>query len=225
MAALAAVTVLVLALASPAAAQTSSAQAEASAATALSARAGLGLRGVRAVQRRLAQLGYLPLRGVDGIYGVQTRGAVVAFQKWELLPRDGIAGPVTRGVLAHARRPAPFTRARGTWVEILLDRQVLLLVRDGWVARISHVSTGRRGFVTPPGDYIVQRKKRRAWSTDYKVWLPWASYFVRGIAVHQSRSVPVRPASHGCVRVSRYEAEWLFRRMPVGMPVRVLART
>jgi lipoprotein-anchoring transpeptidase ErfK/SrfK len=37
--------------------------------------------------------------------------------------------------------------------------------------------------------------------------------------------VPVRPASHGCVRVTRHDARWLYRRMAVGTPVTVVARS
>jgi lipoprotein-anchoring transpeptidase ErfK/SrfK len=150
---------------------------------------------------------------------------VIAFQKWEGLVRDGVPGPVTQKALARAERPKPLTRGRGARVEILLDRQLVLLVRRGRVVRVAHASTGKEGFVTPPGRYDVVRKRRRSFSIPYKVWLPYASYFVGGIAIHQSRSVPVWPASHGCVRVTRYDAKWLYRRTPLGTPVRVLARS
>jgi lipoprotein-anchoring transpeptidase ErfK/SrfK len=182
-------------------------------------------RTLEAVQRKLAELGYLPPSGVDGVFGPQSRSAVIAFQKWEGLVRDGIPGPITQTALASARRPAPVTRGRGTRIEILIDRQVLLLVRDGRVVRTMHVSTGKRGFLTPTGEYSILRKRRKSWSIPYKVWLPWASYFVGGIAIHQSRVVPVRRASHGCVRVTRSDARWLYLRTPVGTPVTVLNRS
>lgn len=182
-------------------------------------------RTVEAVQQRLAQLGFLPRSGVDGIFGGHSRTAVIAFQKWRGLARDGIPGPLTQRALASAKRPTPRTRGRGTRIEILLDRQLLLLIRKGYVVRTIHVSTGKRGFATPPGDYRILRKRLRSWSIPYKVWLPWASYFVAGIAIHQARYVPVQPASHGCVRATRYDAAWLFRRTPVGTRVRVLARS
>jgi len=178
------------------------------------------------VQRKLAELGFLPRAGVDGIFGGHSRTAVIAFQKWEGLVRDGIPGPLTQRALASAKRPTPRTRGRrGTRIEILLDRQVLLFIRNGWVARTIHVSTGKRGFVTPSGEYRVLRKRRKARSIPYKVWLPWASFIVGGIAIHESANVPVRRASHGCIRVPRYDAMWLFRRTPVGTPVTVLARS
>ena len=182
-------------------------------------------RTLEAVQRKLVELGYLPRGSVDGVFGAQSRAAVIAFQKWEGLTRDGIPGPITQTALASARRPAPVTRGRGTRIEILLDRQVLLLVRRGEVLRTMHVSTGKRGFLTPTGEYSILRKQRKSWSIPYKRWLPWASYFVRGFAIHQSRVVPARRVSHGCVRVTRYDARWLYLRTPVGTPVTVVNRS
>lgn len=46
----------------------------------------------RALQQRLADLGFLALSAVDGVAGEETRFAVIAFQKWEWLTRDGIGG-------------------------------------------------------------------------------------------------------------------------------------
>jgi peptidoglycan hydrolase-like protein with peptidoglycan-binding domain len=193
----------------------------------LPAGAGLSVRPrtVEAVQRKLAELGFLPRSGIDGVFGGQSRGAVIAFQKWEGLARDGIPGPITQRALADARRPTPVTSRRGTRIEILLDRQVLLFIQRDRVVRVAHVSTGRPRFATPNGSFEIFRKRRRARSIPYDVWLPYASYFVGGIAIHQSRSVPVQPASHGCVRATRYDAPWLYRRTPIGTPVRVLERS
>ena len=56
----------------------------------------------------------------------------------------------------------------------------------------------------------------------YKVWLPWASYFVGGVAFHEYADVPAVAASHGCVRVPAYDAKWLYDQIPVGTPVTVL---
>jgi hypothetical protein len=182
-------------------------------------------RTVEAVQEKLVELGYLPEGGVDGIWGDRSRTATIAFQKWEGLLRDGIPGPRTQEALAVAKRPRPVTSGRGPRVEILLDRQLLLFVRKGKVARTVHVSTGKRGFATPAGRYEIVRKRRKTRSIPYKVWLPWASFFVRGIAVHQSSSVPVKPASHGCVRVTRHDARWLYLRTPVGTTLTVLERS
>lgn len=181
--------------------------------------------GVRSLQKQLVALGYLPRGSADGLFGRQTGTAVIAFQKWEGLARDGIPGPKTRGALRKAKRPTPQTRGSGRRIEILLDRQLALVVRGRRVERTIHVSTGAPDFATPAGSYSVFRKQRRSWSVPYKIWLPWASYFVGGIAFHQSALVPVRPASHGCVRVTRHDARWLFEQTPVHTKVEVLPRS
>jgi hypothetical protein len=179
----------------------------------------------RTLQERLAILGYLPGTGIDGQFGPQTRNAVIAFQKWERLRRDGIPGPQTRAALAVARAPTPLTRGAGTRVEVLLDRQLALVVRSGRVLRALHVSTGAKGYRTPTGTFSILRKSRWSWSREYKSWLPFAAYFVRGVAFHASARVPVRPASHGCVRAPTSDAKWLYRTLRVGDRVSVLARS
>jgi hypothetical protein len=176
----------------------------------------------RQLQQRLADLGYLPPAAVDGVFGDQTRFAVVAFQKWEGLDRDGVPGPATQAALEQASRPTPQSSGGGRRTELLLDRQLLLLVEGGRVTRTISVSSGAPGYDTPPGSYSVFRKEEMSWSVPFQVWLPWASYFVGGIAFHEYPDVPPYPASHGCVRVPRYDAELVYRFTPIGTPVTVL---
>ena len=177
------------------------------------------------LQRTLVKLGYLPQGAATDHFDQRTLAAVIAFQKWRGLVRDGIPGPVTQTALLTARRPTPRTTGPGTRVELLLDRQVALVIRRGRVLRTIHVSTGKRGYATPTGHYAVFRKSRRSWSVPYRVWMPWAAYFVRGIAFHQAQNVPVTPASHGCVRVTAANARWLYAMTPIGTKVRVIARS
>jgi hypothetical protein len=178
--------------------------------------------GVRRLQTALAVLGYLPRSDVDGQMGEQTRFAVIAFQKWERLAADGIVGPRTKAALEEAVRPTPRTKGGGRRMEVLLDRQLALYVVAGKVKRTLHVSTGAPGYATPTGSFEVFRKEQQSWSIPYQVWLPWASYFVGGVAFHESPDVPSHAASHGCVRVPRYDAEWLYRHLPEGTKVTVL---
>jgi len=177
---------------------------------------------VRALQEALADLGYLPAEAVDGVAGEQTRFAVVAFQKWEGLGRDGVVGPMTRAALARAKRPTPRSPGGGRRIEVLLDRQLALVVEGGRVVRTITVSSGAAGTPTPTGSYAVFRKEERSWSVPFSVWLPWASYFVGGVAFHEYADVPPFPASHGCVRVPRYDARWLYGVATNGTKVVVL---
>jgi lipoprotein-anchoring transpeptidase ErfK/SrfK len=93
---------------------------------------------------------------------------------------------------------------------VLLDRQLTLVIEGGKVVRTITVSSGAAATPTPTGSYSVFRKEERSWSVPFSVWLPWASYFVGGIAFHEYADVPPFPASHGCVRVPRYDARWLY---------------
>jgi hypothetical protein len=175
------------------------------------------------LQRRLADLGYLDPSGVDGREGPATTNAVMAFQKWERLQRDGAAGPQTMAALAKAQRPTPRSNGpSGARTEVLLDRQLTLFIANDKVVRVLNVSSGKPGYETPTGQYRIERKYTKDWSVPYEVWLPWASYFVGGVAFHESSDVPPYPASHGCVRVPPGDMKWLYDRIPVGTPVTVL---
>lgn len=179
---------------------------------------GTGARGadVRALQQRLASLSYLPASGVDGAFGMQTWHAVVAFQGWHRLVRDGVAGPVTRRALSRARRPASWSTAPG--FEIHIAQQVLLIVKGGRVQRAIHVSTGAGG-TTPSGHFRISRREAMSWSVLFHVWMPLAQYFDRGFAIHEYAPVPAYPASHGCVRVPSAESRAVWAAGAVGMRV------
>jgi PKD repeat protein len=170
----------------------------------------LGSRGpsVRALERRLTELAY-GLQGIDGLYSYDTYDAVLAFQKVNGLARTGRVDPYVWRRLQFAYRPRA-RYARGSHIEIDKRRQVLFEVRGGRVLRVVHVSTGATGN-TPVGRWRVYRKVV-GW--DWVLWYPM--YFLRGFAIHGYPSVPVYPASHGCVRVPMWIAPRLFARNSYG---------
>ena len=179
--------------------------------------------GVRAAQERLVELGFLLAKDVDGQAGPTTQTAVLAFQKWEGLDRDGVLGPQTLARLRTAQRPTPITRgAAGKRAEVLLDRQVALAIDGNAVVRVIHVSTGAPATPTPPGDFKVYAKIAKWWSVPFREWLLWAVPFNGGIAFHEFAEVPPYAASHGCVRQSYTTARWMYDFSEVGMPVKVL---
>lgn len=182
------------------------------------------------LQRQLADIGFY--RGpVDGSYGGQTAQAVMAFHKHLGLERSFTWQPED---WAYLEGFEPISHAGAEQVEIDLDRQVLYLHRaDGEVAVIPISSAngeqyrGRGGRLTtartPEGEFSFQRHiPGRRVSYLGALWKPW--YFYGGYAIHGSSSVPGEPASHGCIRVPNWEADWLSTELTVGMPLSI-ART
>jgi hypothetical protein len=178
----------------------------------------------QAIQDRLIELGYLLPDDDDGRFGPATSDALLAFQKWEGLARTGKPDSPTKAHLAIASHPTPIAPGgKGKRAEVLLDRQVALLIKDDQVVRTISVSTGKASTPTPPGNYKVYAKIPRWWSTPFHEWLPWALPFVGGIAFHELQDVPAYPASHGCVRQRDTVAQWTYAFAYVGMPVHVIA--
>jgi hypothetical protein len=181
---------------------------------------------LRVVQRQLIALGYLPAGSADGRFGPQTEEALHAFQKWERLDRTGVLDAGTKTRLQTAARPTPrIAMTTGKRAEILLDRQMALLIEDNRVVGAIAVSTGKPSTPTPPGHYHVYAKIERWWATPFREWLPWAIPFVGGIAFHQYPIVPTYAASHGCVRQVPAVAQMTYDFADVGMPVDVIARS
>jgi ankyrin repeat protein len=106
-------------------------------------------------------------------------------------------------------------------IEISLDSQEAVVFRDGAPAFRTSVSTGRAGFSTPPGRYVITDKDRNHRSTIYKVPMP---YFMRlscrDFGMHQGY-VASSPASHGCIRLPSGAARKLFAEIPVGTLVTI----
>jgi L,D-transpeptidase catalytic domain len=169
--------------------------------------AGPGARGpvVRLLQAKLAALGYVV--GARGRYDARTARAVLAFRKVVGMARTVRASPE---VFRRLRRGQGRLRTRfpghGHHVEADLSRQVLALVERGRVRRIYPMSSGKPGTPTVVGSFRVYLK---AFGTNAKGMVD-SNYFVRGYAIHGYWSVPVYPASHGCLRVPLEEAFSIF---------------
>ncbi|MCL2224988.1 MAG: peptidoglycan-binding protein [Defluviitaleaceae bacterium] len=68
-----------------------------------------GMQGpsIRQVQERLNELGATPRLATDGIFGVLTEAAVMAFQRTRDLNPDGVVGPLTWNALFSTQPVTP----------------------------------------------------------------------------------------------------------------------
>lgn len=184
---------------------------------------------VEQLQTELTRAGFY--RGViDGEFESWTEAAVVAFHKeigaerssvWET--EDWVSVAAYQGPELPNRQAAPHR------LELNLTRQLLYLVRDDLPVAVVPISTGNGASyrnlsgasvraVTPRGEFQL-RSQVDGWRVSYLggLYRPW--YFKGGYAVHGSLSVPPFPASHGCVRVPVWEADYLAEQLSLGMPI------
>jgi ankyrin repeat protein len=84
------------------------------------------------------------------------------------------------------------------------------------------VSTGRRGFSTPTGEFVITNKHRDWTSTLYHASMPYFQRFsCSDFGLHQG-NVPGYPASHGCIRVPAGTAAKIFGMTQTGDRVVIL---
>jgi hypothetical protein len=189
------------------------------------------------IQQRLLDLGFW-VSAVDGGYGLTTTQAVMAFEKYMGFDADGRVDQRTADALT-AMTLRPIARANsGTLIEVDKAKQLLFFVIDGRTDWILNTSTGDGEAytepdqntpgemisgvsITPDGLHRVNRERPEGWwEGDLgKIYRP--KYFVGGVAVHGSNSIPNYPASHGCVRVSVPAMDWIWDSgiMPMRSPV------
>jgi lipoprotein-anchoring transpeptidase ErfK/SrfK len=76
------------------------------------------------------------------------------------------------------------------------------------------VSTGRKGYNTPTGEFQPYLLKPMHYSSKYEnAPMPNSIFFHGGYAIHATTAVNSlgRPASHGCIRLSPRDAKWLYQ--------------
>lgn len=76
------------------------------------------------------------------------------------------------------------------------------------------VSTGRKGYNTPTGNFQPYLLKPMHYSSKYdNAPMPNSIFFHGGYAIHATNAVNSlgRPASHGCIRLSPRDAKWLYQ--------------
>jgi lipoprotein-anchoring transpeptidase ErfK/SrfK len=183
------------------------------------------------LQQALTNAGFY--RGpVDGSFGPQTQQAVMAFRKEVGAARSFSWDSSLWGALNSYVKPwTPFRFGETDRVEVNLTRQVAYLFKAGVLVGVFPISSGNgepysnefgsfSEAHTPTGNFQIQRHITGERISFLGVlWNPW--YFTGGYALHGSPSVPAFPASHGCIRLTMWDSDWLESRLAIGIPVHV----
>lgn len=219
------------------------------------ARTGLSRSEVRTAQRIMTKFG-LPVKGIDGIEGKNTRRAACAFRALSEINRNQSVTDESLSTGRHSltredyRALQDYDRAyrsirsirveskarTGTYVLVDKTCQTLTYVERNRAIRTMAASTGKitvdketnRTHDTPNGTFRLGYT-RKGWSCS-SLYPDGCSEKNRGrfayrsnkgnmynkrhvtgaIYVHGSTSVPTHPASHGCIRVSVWDSDWLY---------------
>ncbi len=181
---------------------------------------------VASLRQRLTSLGFRP--GEGETFDETLHGAVMAFQKYHQLERDGTFHSEQWPLLDDALA-IPFRADSPTRVEVDLKRQILFLVVEHQLLGVIPVSsangetyTSYNGNTvtarTPEGEFGFFRSER-GWYRSYLGALYEPYFFYGGYAIHGSNSVPAYPASHGCIRTHVWDQDWLKPQLEHGMDV------
>jgi hypothetical protein len=199
-----------------------------------------GMRGpaVKALQQRLHFLHYW-VGKINGYFGWDTQEAVWAFkevQTGKIAPAHANrVDASTEHALLHPRAPRVlFPHHAPLRIEINKKIEVLVLYRHGKVALISHVSTASRcrpdgcGWFTPGGfhraiHFIPGKVADNSFGRSFMYWPVFFigyTYAVHGfpnpIWGNRFYGVPLKPASHGCVRIPLDLSKTLHNYLHIG---------
>jgi lipoprotein-anchoring transpeptidase ErfK/SrfK len=134
-------------------------------------------------------------------------------------------------------------------ITVVLSEQRAYFYKGDMLVGDTKCSSGKKGFGTPPGRYLVTEKNKDHVSNLYGKFvdiegnvtnnnvdmskmkvpegntfegakMPFFMRFTGGYGLHAG-IVPNHPASHGCVRLPRVMAEHFYDYTPIGTPVTV----
>ncbi|MBS1842997.1 MAG: L,D-transpeptidase [Actinobacteria bacterium] len=166
---------------------------------------------VQVFKSRLAKMGYVS--GGGRCFTPRLAREVLAYRKVNDMDRTKKAGPgLVKAVFEgkggyHVKHPDA-----GEHAEVPLDKQVLVLVKDGKPFAIYPVSTGKPSTPTITGHYYFYRQEPGTNSEG----MVYSFYWHNGYAVHGYPEVPNYAASHGCVRTFIADQPRIYEQLHFG---------
>jgi len=190
---------------------------------------------VREAQTILTKFG-IPTGTIDGVYGANTGRGLCAFRQisgvsWSRSNANSALMTKLRSYDSTYAKlsaiPAPDRNGHDTYILVNQTCQTLTYVENGYYSRIMTTSTGKSGHRTTNGTYSMgntqkgwhcsslypdcsrQTQGRFATSSSYGNMYNKRSVY-GAVFVHGSTSVPTYPDSHGCIRVTVANSDWMY---------------
>jgi lipoprotein-anchoring transpeptidase ErfK/SrfK len=136
-------------------------------------------------------------------------------------PRPGLPGEpkAARKSTAAIADAAPVIPSGPLHIVVSIAKQRATLFADGQPVAHSAVSTGTPDHPTPVGVFSVIQKHKDHYSNLYGAAMPYMQRITwSGSALHEG-PLPGRPASHGCIRLTREFAQLLWKVTKIGARV------
>jgi hypothetical protein len=192
---------------------------------------------VRAVQTRLTELGFAPGDADGSFGGQTQQAVWAFEKLILNTPRAQATGKVTDAMWQRMQDPlvvAPLRPDAGTHVEIYLPQQVAAVFTDNRATLVIHIASGTGqewcdtvlldtdasgAKLDPPVEKAVcgiSKTPGGVFKFDREITgkrngplggMDNPIYFNYGIAMHGAQSVPLEPASHGCIRMHKKISE------------------
>ncbi|MBK5570042.1 L,D-transpeptidase [Ensifer sp. 2YAB10] len=124
--------------------------------------------------------------------------------------RNAFLTVLVAALMQFSAQPA---NAANLIADISLSSQTMTVTQNGIVMYRWKVSTARKGYVTPRGNWQAKWLSRYHRSSKYDdAPMPYAVFFNGGYAIHATYDIKRlgRPASHGCVRLHPNNAAEFF---------------
>ncbi len=166
---------------------------------------------VRGFKAELAALGYVS--GGGSCFNGRLGREVLAYRKVNNMNRSQKAGAgLVKSVYAGRGAYRVKYPGAGEHAEVPLDKQVLVLIKDGKPFAIYPVSTGKPSTPTVTGHYSFFRQEPGYNSEG----MYYSFYWHNGYAVHGYHEVPNYAASHGCVRTFIADQPRIYEQLNFG---------
>ncbi|OGF26271.1 hypothetical protein A2303_03685 [Candidatus Falkowbacteria bacterium RIFOXYB2_FULL_47_14] len=109
-----------------------------------------------------------------------------------------------------------------------LSEQLFYCYEYGRLIDIMPVSTGKKGHATPTGEFHVLQKDKDHFSSKYfikgkRASMKWGVRFHGSLYWIHYQTLPGKPDSHGCVRLSEANARFFHNWSEIGMLIRIVS--